>query len=335
MQRTSWPFGRVSRTDSSGTFNPKEFGPTALMEHAVRSALSRMVRKNTSSRGVLVVGMHRSGTSAVARALQSLGVYLGNDFLDAQPENPTGYWEDKGIVDLNERVLRELGLAWDDVTPIPRERFEGRPIRAMRGKAERYVRRTFGSHPVWGFKDPRTIRLLPFWRTALQSFACDDAYVVVIRNPMSVAASLFARQAMGPETALRLWLVHMVPFMRDLSGKPFAVIDYDLLMHDPRAELERLSPIVGTPSDNAPTSAEIDRFAREFLDPNLRHTTFSPGDFAAQTDAARLTRAAYLLLYELAAKNEAAEAGFWPAWADVERGFAVLYASTRSSIETL
>ena len=63
----------------------------------------------TTSRAVLLLGMHRSGTSVVARGLQALSVYLGDDFLDKQPENPTGYWEDKGIVDLNERVLDELG----------------------------------------------------------------------------------------------------------------------------------------------------------------------------------------------------------------------------------
>ena len=51
-----------------------------------------------TSRAVFVLGMHRSGTSAIARGISSLGVYLGNDFLDAQPENPTGYWEDRNLV---------------------------------------------------------------------------------------------------------------------------------------------------------------------------------------------------------------------------------------------
>jgi len=66
------------------------------------------------SRAIVVVGMHRSGTSAVARALAALSVYLGDNFLDAQPENPTGYWEDRGIVELNERVLKSLQLTWDE-----------------------------------------------------------------------------------------------------------------------------------------------------------------------------------------------------------------------------
>ncbi len=75
------------------------------------------------SRAIVVLGMHRSGTSAVARGLQALGVYLGDDFLDAQPENPTVYWEDRGIVELNERALKTLHLDWILIAPIERRQF--------------------------------------------------------------------------------------------------------------------------------------------------------------------------------------------------------------------
>ena len=62
--------------------------------------------------------MHRSGTSALTRGLQMLGVYLGNDFLSPQPDNPTGYWEDRKICELNERLLAAFGLKWEDVALI-------------------------------------------------------------------------------------------------------------------------------------------------------------------------------------------------------------------------
>ena len=193
-----------------------------------------------NSRAVLLLGMHRSGTSAIARGLGALSVYLGNDFLDAQPENPTGYWEDKGIVALNERLLGALGLKWDDTSAIDRRAFERRRIRALRGDAMRYLNRTFTSTPLWGFKDPRTIRVLPFWQRVLRECEVDDSYVIAIRNPRSVAASLFARQAMDADAAYRLWLVHMVPFFNDIIGKPFVVVDYDLLMRDDSAAESQL-----------------------------------------------------------------------------------------------
>jgi hypothetical protein len=252
----------------------------------------------STSRAVLLLGMHRSGTSAIARGLGALSVYLGNDFLDAQPENPTGYWEDKGIVALNERLLGALGLKWDDTSPIDRRAFERRRVRALRRDAIRYLNRTFTPTPLWGFKDPRTLRLLPFWQRTLRDCNVDDSYVVAIRNPRSVAASLFARQAMDADAAYRLWLVHMVPFFNDVIGKPFVVVDYDLLMRDPAAQLARMAHRLGVPFEAG--SVEIDRFVSDFLDASLRHSVFEPGDFEDASAVARLTRDAYLRLYELA-----------------------------------
>jgi hypothetical protein len=253
----------------------------------------------SNSRAVLLLGMHRSGTSAIARGLGALSVYLGNDFLDAQPENPTGYWEDKGIVALNERLLGALGLRWDDTSAIDRAAFEGRRVRALRRDAIRYLNRTFTSTPLWGFKDPRTIRVLPFWQRTLRDCKVEDSYVVAIRNPRSVAASLFARQAMDADAAYRLWLAHMVPFFSDVIGKRFVVVDYDLLMRDPGAQLARIGYRLGVPFDAG--SGEIDGFVSGFLDANLRHSVFEPQGFDGGSAVERLTRDAYLSLYELAA----------------------------------
>jgi hypothetical protein len=261
--------------------------------------------------------MHRSGTSAFARGLVALGVYLGNDFLDAQPENPTGYWEDKGIVELNERVLKALRLKWDDVTPIDRRQFGGWRMWRLRRELIRHLRRNFTPQAIWGFKDPRTIRLLPFWERAMRDCDVDDAYLLAIRNPASVAASLFARQQMDVETAQRSWLVHIVPFLRDLDGKPLVVADYDLLMQDPRGQLERIGYKLGLTATGI-ASAETDRFAAEFLDEKLRHTVFSLDDIDASSNAGRLTRDAYALLYDVASDRRVLDDAFWSAWRELQ-----------------
>jgi hypothetical protein len=243
--------------------------------------------------------MHRSGTSAIARGLGALGVYLGNNFLDAQPENPTGYWEDKGIVALNERLLGALGLKWDDTSPIDLRAFDRGRVRALRRDAIRYLNQTFSSAPVWGFKDPRTIRVLPFWQRVFRDCSVDDSYVVAIRNPRSVAASLFARQAMDADAAYRLWLVHMVPFFSDLIGKPLVVVDYDLLMRDSHTQLARIGHRLELPLKAG--SVEIDHFVSGFLDVSLRHSVFEPNDFDEGSATARLTWDVYRCLYDLAA----------------------------------
>ncbi len=269
------------------------------------------------SRAIAVIGMHRSGTSAVARGLQALSVYLGSDFLDAQPENPTGYWEDKRIVELDERVLKALGIKWDDVRPIDREEFARWRFWRLRSETSRYLRRRFLPHALWGFKDPRTIRLLPFWRRVLRDSRVDDAYLLVIRNPSSVAASLFARQAMDAETAWRLWLVYMVPFLDELAGKPLVVVDYDLLMLEPRGQLERIARKFAIRHDQVRTT-EVETFVSQFLDAKLRHTVFALADIDASTDAALLTRDAYALLLELAQDRREVDRGFWSAWKRIQ-----------------
>lgn len=267
--------------------------------------------------------MHRSGTSAVARGLAALSVYLGDNFFDAQPDNPTGYWEDKSIVAINQRVLEELRLRWDDTPLIGAERFEHHRIRLQRIKAVRYLKGAFADRPLWGFKDPRTIRLLPFWRAALRERGADDAYVIAIRHPRSVAASLFRRQEIAPPKAQRLWLVHMVPFLHELEGRPLVVVDYDLLARDPRAQLERIARRLDLPMDEA-VARELDRFTRGFFDESLRHSVFPTTDFEANTDVARLTQTAYLLLHDLATDRQAGTERFWPAWKQVQRDLEAL-----------
>lgn len=268
-----------------------------------------------TSRAVLVLGMHRSGTSAIARGLATLGVYLGNDFLDAQPENPTGYWEDRNVVALDDRVLKELGLSWDATGLIERRQLDSRRVRALQREAAQYCGGAFGARPLWGFKDPRAIRVLPFWEGALAACDSDDSYVVVIRNPRSVAASLFARQKMDAEQAYRLWNAHMLPFLADVFDKPMVVVDYDLLMEQPRVQLERAAAKLALDGADA---AAMDRFAAGFLDERLRHSSFSESELDDATPTAHLTRDAYLLLRKLAQDREdAASASFQSAWARV------------------
>lgn len=269
------------------------------------------------SRAVLVLGMHRSGTSAIARGLQALSVYLGDDFLDAQPENPTGYWEDRGIVAINERLLKSVGTTWDGVTPIDPGRLEGWRTWRLRRATIRYLRGRFTPQPLWGFKDPRTVRLLPFWLRVLHDCDVDGAYLLVIRNPSSVAASLHARQRMDLQTAQHLWLAYLVPFLDRIAGKPLVVVDYDLFITDPRAQLQRIARMLEIRATI--DASQVDRFVGEFLDEKLRHTFFSPDSLDASTDEGRLTRDAYGALHELAADRSTSGPSFWSTWERIQQ----------------
>jgi hypothetical protein len=267
-----------------------------------------------SSRAVLVLGMHRSGTSALARGLQMLGVYLGNDFISPKPDNPTGYWEDRNIYEINERLLALFGLKWEEVALIDDARWDEPAVDALRTEAIAYLKSQFISHLLWGFKDPRTIRLLPFWRSALRSLEVDESYLLVIRNPRSVADSLIRRHGMDAVTAHLLWLAYVVPNLSMIANRPFIVADYDLVMADPRQELERIAKALKIPLTDT-GRAGIDQFAGDFLDPNLRHSFFNVSDFELDLNLPPLTREAYLWLRSLATGRTANDSPqFWSAW---------------------
>jgi hypothetical protein len=258
--------------------------------------------------------MHRSGTSALARGLQMLGVYLGNDFISPKPDNPTGYWEDRNIYEINERLLAVFALKWEEVALIDDARWDEPEVEALRTEAVAYLKSQFVTHPLWGFKDPRTIRLLPFWRSALRSLEVDESYLLVIRNPRSVADSLIRRHGMDAVTAHLLWLVYVVPNLSMIANHPFIVADYDIVMADPRRELERIAKGLKIPVTDT-SKAGIDQFASDFLDPNLRHSYFNASDFELDLNLPPLTREAYLWLRSLATDRTANNsAQFWSAW---------------------
>lgn len=272
--------------------------------------------------------MHRSGTSALARGLQMLGVYLGNNFLKPQPDNPTGYWEDQTICDLNERLLAIFGLKWEDAALIDDAQWHEAGVETLRSEAINYLRSEYLSHPLWGFKDPRTIRLLPFWRSALRGLEVDDRYLVVIRNPLSVALSLSQRQGMDTLTAHLLWLVYVVPYLREIAERPFVVTDYDLVMENPRRQLERIAHGL-TIQLNEANKIGIEQFASHFLDSALRHSIFCDSDFDSTLKLRPLTREAYLWLRRLATDQIGADSPqFWSAWETSHQAVQELIAGT-------
>jgi hypothetical protein len=258
--------------------------------------------------------MHRSGTSALARGAEMLGVYLGTNFLSPRPDNPTGYWEDKNICELNERLLAILGIKWEDVALIRDARWREPGVEALLADAVKYVGSTLAAHALWGFKDPRTIRLLPFWQSVLHRLEVEESYLVVIRNPRSVAVSLSQRQGMGAETAHLLWLTYMVPNLSQIANRPFIVADYDIVMADPKPQLERIARGLKIPLD-ATNRAGIEEFASNFLDSNLRHSFFDPSGFDTNPNLRPLTREAYLWLRRLATDRIGTDSPqFWSAW---------------------
>lgn len=132
---------------------------------------------------VLILGMHRSGTSTLAGSLQQMGLYLG-DVSEKNPHNPKGNRENSDIMELNETLLRYNGGSWFD------------PPATINWDASHIVRRDLILEALFatdacsvGFKDPRSLVTLPFWTEAYEN----TKFAGIFRHPLRVADSLLKR----------------------------------------------------------------------------------------------------------------------------------------------
>lgn len=212
---------------------------------------------------ILVLGMHRSGTSALTAMLGALGAALPADPMPATADNPTGYWESRGIARLNNRLLESAGTRWNDDAAVPPDWFTD-PARARdREEARRLLEESFSDAPLMALKDPRLCRLLPFWRQTLAGAGIGQSAVLVLRDPLEVARSLAARSQVpefrpaavaAPSRALLLWLRYVLDAERHSRDLPRMTVDYARLVSDWRAALGPLSavaPIVLPPPGSA------------------------------------------------------------------------------------
>ena len=251
----------------------------------------------TDSRLVVVLGMHRSGTSAITRGLSALGVPLGNNLMPPVPNNNNkGFFEDLEINELNTELLTALNRAWDDLSRVPPESLQSEAVEPLKLRAIELMRTKIGDQ-TFGFKNPRMARLLPFWQAVFKELDIRPFYVIAIRNPKSVAQSLQKRDGFDFEKGYYLWLEHVLPTILETGGATRIVVDFDLLMADPSGQLKRLAKSLGLPFD--PDSPRIQEYVREFLDSNLRHAHFDLQDLSEDDAAAPDVRRAYKMLIRL------------------------------------
>jgi len=253
------------------------------------------------SKIIVVLGMHRSGTSVLTRALTVFGVNLGENLIPEAPDNEKGFWEDQDVYQLNLDLLAFLGHDWHTLPIIPAELLRGNGVEKFRDRARDILLARTNRATVFGVKDPRMARMLDFWKPVFQELRLDVSYVVAIRNPISVAESLAKREHMDAEKSHYLWLEHLTPAVLETEGSVRIVADYDLLLERPEQEMWRLAAGLGM-ADRVDFAA-LKEFEADFLEEGLRHSQYRPEDLAADPSVTSLVIEAYELLSR-AAKDE-------------------------------
>jgi hypothetical protein len=190
------------------------------------------------SRPIVVLGMHRSGTSVVTEIIRALGSHAGESAALTPPDifNPGGYWEHKPAVELDNEILDALSANWTDriVHADPaRLTAEQRGTYVTRAKEATQSLRGHGSFVI---KDPRMSLLFPLWREALGDPVC----VIVWREPVAVAQSLLTRDGQPLLSGLAAWEHHCRTILRDTEGLPRLLVSYEALVADPVAVTREL-----------------------------------------------------------------------------------------------
>ncbi|MEP6818525.1 MAG: sulfotransferase [bacterium] len=183
-----------------------------------------------------ITGMHRSGTSLVARLLHECGMALGPERELKKPaaDNLDGYFENRKFVRLNENIITQFGGRWNHPPSFP-PGWELTPEASQFLEPAKNLVSQF-RHDNWGWKDPRTSLTLPFWRRLIP----DLKVVVCIRNPIEVSRSLFLRGDTKSPSHFELWLAYYSQLLSATSPSNRLVTHYQSYFKDARAELRRV-----------------------------------------------------------------------------------------------
>jgi hypothetical protein len=242
--------------------------------------------------GVLVLGMHRSGTSALAGALEAMGFDVGpdDDVMPADVGNPEGYFELLSIVRANDDVLAHFGGRWDSPPEFaPGWSEDAAAIEFV--NASRAVLSELFENDHYVLKDPRISILLPLWRQITNDQGCA---VVIVRDPLEVAASLTRRNGLPTLTGLALWAHYNRTMLRDLHGARVHVCNYADLVENPDAVLTDIAASLRAWGEGG---EELDlATAIASIHPELRRNTIVDTDFMSEASPLEITELMKLTL---------------------------------------
>jgi hypothetical protein len=154
---------------------PDNIESVELVDSPSEGAKLQVNRMSSGRVGVVVLGMHRSGTSALARVLNLLGCALPETLMATNAANTAGYWESDVLVNFNDELLNAAGTEWQDWLPVNPGFSKSPAYPSFIKRAGQLLRQEFGDSPLFVLKDPRNCRLVPFWLEVLGAAAAQPA----------------------------------------------------------------------------------------------------------------------------------------------------------------
>lgn len=238
------------------------YPPTHLRALEQRSYLMNEGKDNTSI-AVVVLGMHRSGTSMLANSLHLLGAEVARRVIPVNAAvNRDGFFEDEKIVMLNDRLLAKLDRSWCDYRPLPHTNLRDPEVLEWQNDVLEHLRNEYSSPGQYVIKDPRMARLWPFWKQLFNQTDIHLKLVHIVRQPEAVAVSLKQRNGMPLAYGLLLWSSYVVELLNSINEQAEATtLFYESIIANPQAHIRSMANLLGcepnTTADHSAAAARI------------------------------------------------------------------------------
>ena len=220
---------------------------------------------------VVILGMHRSGTSVVTRMVNLMGAELGDNLMrPAKDNNDFGFWEHQLVVDLNDKIFEIFGMSWDSIDALPSGWQSDISLKPLHKEAIKIISDEFAGQKLWAFKDPRLCRLMPFWKPVLENFGAEIRYLLCLRNPSEVCSSLQKRDNIPLNVSYDLWLRYSLEMEENTRGEKRTFISYDQVMQNWRQVAENISNSFNIPEFSHLSDAKIHELDN-LIRPDMRH----------------------------------------------------------------
>jgi hypothetical protein len=224
-----------------------------------------------NSTAVFVLG-RKSGTSALMRVLNLLGVELGKlvvpgDSGDTTKENYKGFFEHKLVFYTHEVTFNLLGSFFNDIQELPKNWLL--QCRRPSYDLENLIKRHFGEYSLWGVKSPRLCRLLPLWLGLTQKLEFIPVFVICVRNPKSVVKSFYRWYKIPENIGILLWTRYLIESELWTRGFKRVFVDFKDLIRSPEDTINKISTVLDLTFPK--TFSSVKEEVEEFLDVDMIH----------------------------------------------------------------
>ena len=217
---------------------------------------------------VIVLGMHRSGTSTTSGLLDNLGLYTGQSKMGGNESNPKGFFENYRFLYFNESLLHDLGVSWHNTVSLPEKWWEKNEVASRKNELKILIDKEFTENKNLLFKDPRLCILLPFYLSVFLELHILPKFVITLREPGQIVKSLMKRDEFTALKACRIYMDHMLAAEKYTRGYPRIFIGYEEILHDPILAIKKM--ISNLKLDFVLTTEKELRIS-DFVDPSLNH----------------------------------------------------------------